>query len=303
MRNIFITGASGCIGHYVVATLIERSPDHLFLLMRDPTKLKFQPNRDRITILPGSLERIGDHADLLKRMDAVVHLATAWGDPKVDVDGTLTLFELLDDNRCQKILYFSTESLLDRQNQPLEIAGRAGTPYIRCKYEMLMRRAEVKLRDRLITLYPTLVFGGAKDRPYSHITTGIAEVAKWLRWIRFLKVDGSFHFMHAEDIAQIVAYLLNYPAPDADLVLGHPAVTVGECIERVCAFYNMRIYFRIPVPVRLLKAIAVRVGVRLSEWDDHCIEHRHFIHETVDTETFHLKSRFRTIEDLLSTYG
>lgn len=303
LRNVFITGASGCIGHYVVATSLARSPDRLFLLLRDPAKLKFQPDRDRVTLLPGSLETIADHADLLKRMDAVVHLATAWGDPKVDVDGTLELFNLLDGDRCQKILYFSTESLLDRQNQPLDIAGRSGTPYIRCKYDMLMRRAEVRLRDRLITLYPTLVFGGAKDRPYSHITTGISEVAKWLNWIRFLKVDGSFHFMHAEDIAQIVVHLLDHPAPSPDLVLGHPALTVDECVERVCAFYKKRIYFRIPVPVRLLKAIAIRIGVRLSEWDDHCIEHRHFIHEAVDTETFQLKSRFRTIEHLLAEYG
>ncbi|MEO1132414.1 MAG: NAD(P)-dependent oxidoreductase [Cyanobacteria bacterium J06639_1] len=303
MRNIFITGASGCIGHYVVATSIERSSDRLFLLMRDPTKLQFRPDPERVTIVPGDLENIIKHSDLLRRMDAVVHLATAWGHPNVDVEATLQLFNLLDGDRCQKILYFSTESILDRHNQPLDIAGRAGTPYIRCKYEMLMRRKEVKLRDRLITLYPTLVFGGAKDRPYSHITTGISEVAKWLPLIRFLKVDGSFHFMHAEDIAQVVAYLLDRPAPSPDLVLGHPAMTVEECVDRVCSFYDKRIYFKIPVPVGLLKAIAVRVGVRLSEWDDHCIEHRHFIHDAVDTETFQLESRFRSIEHLLAEYG
>ncbi|MEO0853997.1 MAG: NAD(P)H-binding protein, partial [Cyanobacteria bacterium J06648_11] len=94
MRNVFITGASGCIGHYVVATLIERSPDHLFLLLRDPSKLKFQPDRDRVTIIPGNLEGIDEHADLLKRMDAVVHLATAWGHPSVDVEATLQLLNL-----------------------------------------------------------------------------------------------------------------------------------------------------------------------------------------------------------------
>lgn len=271
--------------------------------MRDPNKLQFQPARDRVTIIPGNLEGINEHADLLKRMDAVVHLATAWGHPNIDVEATLDLFNLLDGDRCQKILYFSTESILDRHNQPLDIAGRAGTPYIRCKYDMLMRRQEVKLRDRLVTLYPTLVFGGAKDRPYSHITKGIPEIAKWLSLIRFLKVDGSFHFMHAEDIAQIVAHLLDASAPNADLVLGQPAMTVEDCVERVCAFYHKRIYFKIPVPVRLLKAIAVRVGVRLSQWDDHCIEHRHFIHDAVDTNTFQLGSRFRTVEDLLAEYG
>ena len=38
--RIFITGASGCIGHYLVETLIENTDHELFLMMRNPAKLR-----------------------------------------------------------------------------------------------------------------------------------------------------------------------------------------------------------------------------------------------------------------------
>jgi len=41
-ESIFITGASGCVGHYVVDQLKKKY--QLFLLVRNPEKLKYNPN-------------------------------------------------------------------------------------------------------------------------------------------------------------------------------------------------------------------------------------------------------------------
>ena len=44
-QRIFITGASGCIGHYVLESLIDQSEHELFLLLRDPNKLQIDITR------------------------------------------------------------------------------------------------------------------------------------------------------------------------------------------------------------------------------------------------------------------
>lgn len=347
MQRIFITGASGCVGHYVLNHLITQPlrlaqrprlnpgsggavavevpetlspaqiepPYHLYALVRDRRKVRWSPHHQanleasggKLTLIEGDLDQIADQAETLQQMDAVIHLAAAWGDAetahRINVTRTLELLQLLDPARCRKILYFSTASLLDPDNHPLAVAGRAGTAYIRSKYEMLVRRQELPLQDRLITLYPTLLFGGSPHHPYSHITAGLADVVRWLALVRFLQLDASFHFIHAEDIAQIVSHLLLYPAPHPDLVLGNPALTFNQCVEQMCQFYKKRIFFRLPLPIPLVNSIAFLLRVKLSEWDHYCLHHRHFTYHTVNAETFGLNSRFPTLDRLLATYG
>ncbi len=334
MQRIFITGASGCVGHYVVEQLAQPANDrsqseqqlgsgcsdivvppyHLYLLVRDRQKLKWpygfiaqsEEMGSQITLVDGDLMTIEQHANLLGTMDAVIHLAAAWGDSKtahtINVAKTIELFKLLNPERCRKIIYFSTASLLDHFNQPIPIAGRAGTDYIRSKYVMLVNRHQLPISDRMITLYPTLLFGGGPHYPYSHITAGLKDVIRWLRVVRFLKLDASFHFIHAEDIALIVAYLLQHSWQQPDLVLGNPAMTFNESVAAMCQFYRQPILFRIPVPISFIRLLAVLFRVKLSEWDDYCLKHRHFVHEVVNCDTFRLGSRFKSIEQILSIY-
>lgn len=275
--------------------------------MRDPSKFQLPLDFSQVTVVEGDLLRLDDYGDLLAQMDIVIHLAADWGNldrcRAVNVTKTLELFNRLNPDRCRKILYFSTASLLDRHKQPLAVASRAGTDYIRTKYEMLMLRSEVELCDRLITLYPTLVFGGSPNHPYSHITAGLHDVLKWIGLIRFFKVDGSFHFIHAADIAQVVAHFIDSAVLCGDWVLGNPPLQVNDCVAQICAAYQQRIYFRIPVPVRVLRAIAVLLGAKLSEWDDYYIQHRHFVYDAVNAETYHHVSYFPTVASLLQKYG
>ncbi|MGB3558972.1 MAG: SDR family oxidoreductase, partial [Geitlerinemataceae cyanobacterium] len=42
IKRIFITGASGCIGQYITETLIQNTQHELYLLVRNPDKLKIK---------------------------------------------------------------------------------------------------------------------------------------------------------------------------------------------------------------------------------------------------------------------
>lgn len=311
-KRIFITGASGCIGHYLTDRLIQTTDHDLYLLVRTPAKLQFNPQaRPGVTVLQGDLEHIEQHADLLNTIDLAILAATAWGDPKTtvttNVDKTLTLLTLLNPERCERVLYFSTASILGRDNQPLPAAGALGTDYIRTKYECYQRLAETPIADRITTLFPTLVLGGGPDKPYSHLSSGIAEVVRWLDLIRFFQADASFHYIHAQDIAQVVTYLVDPPAdfiPPRTVVLGNAAITVNQAIAETCYYCHRRIYFRIPLTLWLANFLITIFRIQMADWDRFCLQYRHFTYQNpVNPATFGLTPYCDTFTKVLAVSG
>ena len=139
-QRIFITGASGCIGHYVVEKLLAHSHHELFLLLRNPAKLQLDiANSSRVHILESDIRDVHQFAQLLGTMDSAILIATSWGGAPdiydINVTANLAILNLLNPDRVQQVLYFSTASILDRQNQPLDIAGQVSFDYIRSKYQ------------------------------------------------------------------------------------------------------------------------------------------------------------------------
>lgn len=282
-----MTGASGCIGHYIAEALIQQTDHDLFLLVRDPAKLKFDYNaRPGITILEGDMRQIERLSRLLKTMDNAILAATAWGGVQetfdVNVVKTIRLMNLLDAEVCQQVIYFSTASLLDRQNQLLKEAGQIGTDYIKSKYICYQRLPRLAIAPRITTLFPTLVFGGNASKPYSHLSAGLPEIARWVNLIRFFKADGSFHFIHAQDIAQVVLHLIEHPPAKGEpheLVVGNPAITVNQAVREVCAHLHRRIYFQIPLSLQLANLFIVLFRIQMAAWDRFCLNYRYFTYQ------------------------
>jgi nucleoside-diphosphate-sugar epimerase len=209
--RILVTGASGCIGHYISEILIQETDYELYLLVRNPQKLQVDITRPGVKVLQGDLANIEQFADLLKTIDIAVLVATVWGGEdtfEINVNKTIQLLNLLDPEKCQQVIYFSTASVLDRQNNLLKEAGTLGIDYIRSKYETLSRLPELAIAPKITVLFPTLVLGGDAQKPYSHLSAGLPDVAKWINIARFFKTEGSFHFIHGRDVAQVVKYLM-----------------------------------------------------------------------------------------------
>jgi nucleoside-diphosphate-sugar epimerase len=310
-KRILVTGASGCVGHYLSEQLIKETEHELFLLVRNPDKLKIDTSlRPNVTVLQGDMQKIGTFADLLKTIDVAVLTATAWGGDitfDVNVNKTLELMSLLDAQRCEQVIYFSTASVLDSNDQPLKEAGEIGTDYIRSKYDCLQKKNQLAIASKITTVFPTLVLGGDATKPYSHLTTGIPEVTKYVDLIRFLKTDGSFHFIHAKDIATVVKYLIENPPKDGEprqYVLGQNRLTANQAIEEVCAYLGRKISFRIPLSFGLANAIIVIFRIQMAAWDRFCMEYRHFTYKNaVNPGTFGLPNYCPTMSDVLKLSG
>ena len=286
-QRIFITGASGCIGHYVLERLIDQTDHELFLLLRNPDKLRLDISQHpRVHVLHSDIRAVDQFANLLGTMDSAILIATSWGGAPeiydINVTANLTIMNLLDPDRIRQVLYFSTASILDQQNQPLDVAGQVAFDYIRSKYQCHQKLKDLAIFPKITTLFPTLVFGGDANKPYSHISSGLSEVTQWIDLIRFFRAEGTLHFIHAQDVATVVTHLIDHspqPGESRELVLGNPALAVDEAVEAVSHYLGRSIYFRIPLSQKLIDFFIKLFKVRMEDWDRFCLKYRHFTYQ------------------------
>lgn len=306
-KKVFITGASGCVGHYLIEMLLAKTDYELYLLVRDRRKLQIDlRDRPNVHIIEDSMQNIGQHHDLLRTMEFVVSTAAGWGGEEafvVNRDKTIELFSMLDPQVCERAIYFSTASILDSHNQIIPEAGQIGTDYIASKHACLATLEGSSIRDRLISVFPTLVFGGAADKPYSHLSRGLKDILKYVPYVRFFKTNGSLHFIHAIDIAQIVTHLLTAPsvAPSpARLVLGMQRLTVQDLITQFCEHLNLKVGWQLELTPFLVDTVIKLFRIEVAAWDRFCIAQRDFTYDVVSPETFGLASKYPRIANLLA---
>lgn len=299
-EHVFITGISGCVGHYLFEALADDPRYHLHLLVRDVSRLRFNhQDRPNVSIVTGDLLDIERHAELLGRMDHIIHVAAAWGEAvSYEVNHRLPfrMFELADPERIKRLVYFATASVLDEDNRLLAPAERHGTDYIRSKYQACSQLDAHPLADKIVAVFPTLIFGGGNGRPVSHLSSGLSDVGRWLSLARFLTLEGTLHFIHARDIARIVKHVLEHEVDERWLVLGNPELSVDGMIAQLCEAFGCR---RPPFPrldlTPLLGLIERLVGPRFNDWDRYSLTHRHFRYRTVNARTFGLPGDLETL--------
>ena len=298
--RILITGASGCVGQHIAAQLYRDTDAELLLLLRDPAKLTAVPANDpRITLLVADLRELTPHAGAIATATRVIHTATAWGDPEramaVNVVAVKQLLAFTSPEWLEQVIYFSTASLLNRQLELLPEALSEGTEYIQTKALCLQQLEQHPLAERIVAVFPTLVFGGAVDGkgpfPTSYLTAGLGEACRWLWLAKWLRADASFHFIHAADIAQVCCHLATRPHQSNPepaqgalrrLVLGQPAISVDATVSQLCRW---RRSWRPPLGLNLqgalVEALIKLLRIEVNAWDRFSIRQRHFVHEPV----------------------
>jgi nucleoside-diphosphate-sugar epimerase len=141
----------------------------------------------------------------------------------------------------------------------------------------------------------------------SHLTGGLPDVLKWMGLIRFFKLDGSFHFLHSRDIAQVVVHLVDHPPAEGDrreLVLGNPPLTVDQAIEDICKYLQKRIYIRLPLTLPLANVFIRVFRIQMAAWDRFCMTYRHFTHKHyVNPATYGAVPYCATLSDILKVSG
>jgi nucleoside-diphosphate-sugar epimerase len=321
--RILITGASGCVGQHIAEQLLRETDAQLLLWLRDPAKLTAVPaDHPRITLLVGDLRDPDPHRAAIASATRIIHTATAWGDPEraqqVNVVAVKQMLAATNPAVLEQVVYFSTASILNRDLELLPEAMAYGTEYIQTKALCLQQLEQHPLAERIVAVFPTLVFGGRVDRggpfPTSYLTEGLQEGARWLWLAKWLRADASFHFIHAADIARVCVHLATNPhQPNPEpgqgavrrLVLGQPAVTVNDTVRRLCRW---RLSWLPPVGVDLqgwlIEGLIKLLRIEVNAWDRFSIRQRHFVHEPISPpERFGLVSHAPTLEAVFEDAG
>ncbi len=320
--RILITGASGCVGQYTADWLIKNTNAELLLWLRDPTKLTaIDPNHPRVNLIIGDLRQPGIFADELSTVTRVIHTATAWGDPnrayEVNVIAVEKLLSLLNPKVIEQVIYFSTASILKHNLSPLPEAFRYGTEYIQTKARCFKELQNHPLSDKIIAVFPTLVFGGRLDGkdlfPTSYLTQGLTEAVKWLWLARWVKIFSRFHFIHASDIAFICGHLASTPHHSntdeknndlSKLVLGQPAISLEDAIKSLLEWRGMLKTPSIPLWGWFLELLIIILPIEMNNWDKFSLKQRHFTHDPITTpESYGGESYAKTLIEVLHVSG
>ena len=250
------------------------------------------------------MEFIEAHKEVIGDMTHVIHIATDWSDSEyatlLNVENTHKLFEYTDPQKCEKIVYFSTASILGPNNQAIAEAGKYGQGYVRSKYKAYISLQNFDRIHQVVTVFPTLVFGGDNKHPASHIHTGLMLKRHYLKWLRFIYPEGAFHFLHAKDIATTSLHLLFNNMPQNEYVLGLTSITGKQAVETLCEVFGVRLFFRFKITSKMILKLAKLLGIHIGPWEKYCIENPYMVYHTVNPSTFGLKTAFPNLEKIVA---
>ena len=283
-------------------------------MVRDKSKLPLsvQANK-RVKLLISDIRESQKYKKEISQVNYLIHTATAWGDPirayEVNIKAFEELLKMLDMKKLDKIIYFSTASILDTKTELMRESLIYGTEYIKTKYECYERLIKSSFADKTFVVFPTLVFGGNLGKkskyPLSYLTSGLREIGRWLWLARFLKIDSKFHFIHATDIAQVCGFLIKNHKEAQYLgfrkfVLGQQFISIDDAIKILLKRNKMKRYFSIPLTKKILKILLRILPIQTTPWDSFSIKKYDFNHVPItNPETFKLKSHAKSLNDIL----
>lgn len=304
-RNIFITGVTGAVGHYLIEELAQDQRNHIYGLLRDPSKFKIDVTQySNVTLITGNLEDIQVQAEILQKTDILIHAATNWcGHVDANIIPVRQMLSLLDPERIRKIILFSTASILGRGNKLLPEARTQGTAYVQSKYECYLDAQTSPLRDKIIHVFPTVIISGDEHHPYTHIGEGLSRLRHQIRWLKYFYIELGFHFIHTQDIARIVSYMLDHEMPGHDYVLGNDYVSYKEFIREVAAYFQRRPLFQVKIPHWLIRLIIKIFRFQVEPWAFFCYEYKYFRYNTVNCRTFGLPVDKMSVRGMLAELG
>jgi dihydroflavonol-4-reductase len=268
--KVFLTGATGFVGHHVALALAAEGAD-LRLLVRKTSNLA------NLEGIPGETH-VGDLAEpeslrpALAGCDAVVHVAADYRlwipDPKAmyraNVDGTRELLRLAREAGVPRAVYtssvatmhFRTDGIVINEDTPVSLADMVGH-YKRSKF-MAEQEAIAAARggQRVIILNPTTPIGpnDAKPTPTGRIFVDFLN-AKFPAY-----VDTGLNLVDVAEVARAHVAALSKGTSGNRYILGGENLTLKQILDKMSAITG------IPSPkVKIPFAVAATYAF-FEEW-------------------------------------
>ncbi len=268
--KVFVTGATGFVGHHVARALAEQGAS-LRLLVRKSSNLA-NIEGIRGDIHAGDLAEPETLRAGMEGCDAVVHVAADYRlwirDPqtmyRANVDGTRELLRMARESGVKRVVYtssvatmhFRTDGLVINEDTPVSIDDMVGH-YKRSKFlAELEAIAAAKAGQQVIILNPTTPIGpnDAKPTPTGRIFVDFLN-KKFPAY-----VDTGLNLVDVAEVAQTHVAALTRGGPGRRYILGGENLTLKQILDKMSAITG------IPSPtVKIPFAVAATYAF-FEEW-------------------------------------
>lgn len=248
--KIFLTGATGFVGHHVAHALAAEGAD-LRLLVRKTSNLKNLEGIRGETHL-GDLSQPDSIRPALEGCDAVMHVAADYRlwIPKPDemykanVDGTRELLRMAREGGVRRVVYtssvatmhFRTDGIVINEDTPVSINDMVGH-YKRSKF--LAEQEAIKAAqagEQVIILNPTTPIGPNDSKP-----TPTGRI-----FVDFLKgkfpayMDTGLNLVDVAEVARTHVAALKVGTPGRRYILGGENLTLKQILDKMAAITGLR---------------------------------------------------------------
>ena len=268
--RIFLTGATGFVGHHVAKALAAEGAE-LRLLVRKTSKLA------NLEGIPGDVV-VGDLADpdslkpALTGCDAVVHVAADYRlwvrDPqsmyRANVEGTRELLRLAREACVPRVVYtssvatmhFRSDGIVINEDTPVSIADMVGH-YKRSKFLAELEAMKAAERgQQVIILNPTTPIGPNDSKP-----TPTGRI-----FVDFLNrkfpayVDTGLNLVDVAEVARAHVIALTKGAPGRRYILGGENLSLKQILDKMSAITG------IPSPTVKIPFVLAATYAFFEEW-------------------------------------
>jgi dihydroflavonol-4-reductase len=248
--NIFLTGATGFIGHHV-ARAMSADGAKLRLLVRKTSNLSNLEGIQGETYV-GDLSDLNSLKPALAGCDAVVHVAADYRlwipDPatmyKANVDGTRELLRLAREAKVKRFVYtssvatmhFRTNGVVINEDTPVTLEDMVGH-YKRSKFmaEQEALRAAAN-GQRVVILNPTTPIGpnDAKPTPTGRIFVDFLN-GKFPAYM-----DTGLNLVDVTEVARAHVIALTKGQPGRRYILGGENLTLKQILDKMAAITGLK---------------------------------------------------------------
>jgi dihydroflavonol-4-reductase len=268
--KVFLTGATGFVGHHVARALAAQGAK-LRLLVRKTSNLANLEGIDGDTFT-GDLTDPKPIKNALEGCDAVVHVAADYRlwipDPaamyKANVDGTRELLRMAREAQVPRVVYtssvatmhFRTDGIVINEDTPVSLADMVGH-YKRSKFLAEQEAiAAARAGQHVIILNPTTPIGpnDAKPTPTGRIFVDFLN-GKFPAYM-----DTGLNLVDVSEVARTHVSALTMGTPGSRYILGGENLTLKQILDKMSAITG------IPSPkVKIPFAVAATYAF-FEEW-------------------------------------
>jgi dihydroflavonol-4-reductase len=243
--KIFLTGATGFVGHHVASELASQGAQ-LRLLVRKSSNLANLEGISGETHV-GDLSDPASIAPALEGCDALMHVAADYRlwipDPesmyRANVDGTRELLRLAREAKIRRVVYtssvatmgFRTDGLIVNEDTPVNLEMMVGH-YKRSKFlAELEAIGAAEAGQQVMILNPTTPIGSNDSKP-----TPTGRI-----FVDFLKrkfpayVDTGLNLVDVSEVAKAHAAALEKGTPGRRYILGGENLTLKQILDKMSA--------------------------------------------------------------------